>query len=82
MTFEDIPTNEGTASSDDGLGSGSTVEVRVNPKSELSFEKAMDDVWRNVQGAMRSAGYHWSDQSLDAWVEYKAQEIRATRGDF
>lgn len=82
MTFEDIPTSEGKASSDDGLGSGSTVEVRTNPKSELSFQQAMDDVWRNVQGAMRSAGYHWSDESMDSWIETKAQEIRAARGDF
>lgn len=79
MTFEDIPTVMGTASSDNGLGSGSSVEVRTNPKSEWSFSEAMDDVWRNIQGAMRSAGYHWSDDSMNAWVETKAYEFRAEK---
>ena len=82
MTYEDIPTVTGSATSDDGLGSGSTVEVRANPKSELSFNHVMDDVWRNVQGAMRSTGYHWSAESLDVWIEEKAREIAAKRGEF
>jgi len=79
VTFEDIPTFEGTASSDNGLGSGSTVEVRTNSKSEWSFNEAMDDVWRNVQGAMRSAGYHWTDDSMNAWIDNKAWENRAEK---
>lgn len=79
MTFEDIPTAEGTASSDNGLGSGSTVEVRTNPKSEWSFSEAMDDVWRNVQGAMRSAGYHWTEDSMNAWIANKAWENHAEK---
>lgn len=82
MTFEDIPTVTGTATSDDGLGSGSTVEVRTNPKSEWPFSEAMEDVWRNVQGAMRSAGYHWVDESMNAWLEDKARENRAKEGEF
>lgn len=82
MTFEDIPTVQGSATSDDGLGSGSTVEVRTNPKSDWSFNEAMDDVWRNTQGAMRSAGYHWSEEAMNVWIETKAQENRAARGDF
>lgn len=77
MTFEDIPTVTGTASSDDGLGSGSTVEVRTNPKSDLSFNEAMDDLWRNVQGALRSAGYHWSEEAMNVWVKNKARELSA-----
>lgn len=81
MTFEDVPTFTGSATSDDGLDSGSTVEVRANPKSELSFNQAMDDIWRNAQGAMRSAGYHWTEESMNAWIENKAQEIRAGRGE-
>lgn len=82
MTYEDIPTVTGNATSDDGLGSGSTVEVRTNPKSEWSFTEAMDDIWRNTQGALRSAGYHWTEASMLAWVETKAQEARAERGEF
>jgi hypothetical protein len=77
VTFEDIPTVTGTASSDDGNGSGSTVEVRTNAKSELSFNEAMDDVWRNVEGALRSAGYHWTADSMNAWVRDKARELSA-----
>jgi len=79
VTFEDIPTVTGTASSDDGLGSGSTVEVRTNPKSGWPFSEAMDDIWRNVQGAMRSAGYHWTDESMNAWIDNKAWENRAEK---
>jgi hypothetical protein len=79
MTFEDIPTVTGTASSDDGVGSGSTVEVRTNPKSEWPFSEAMDDIWRNVQGAMRSAGYHWTEDSMNAWIQNKAWEDRAEK---
>lgn len=82
MTFEDIPTVTGTASSDDGNGSGSTVEVRTNAKSERSFNEAMDDVWRNVQGAMRSAGFYWVDESMHVWLEEKVRENRAKEGEF
>lgn len=82
MTFEDVPTLTGSAESDDGLDSGSRVEVRLNPKSKWSFSQAMDDVWRNVQGAMRSAGHEWTEESMNLWVENKARDIRAERGDF
>ncbi len=81
MTFEGTPTVTGTATSDDGLGSGSTVEVRTNPKSGVSFNDAMDDIWRNVQGAMRSAGYHWAEGSMDMWLEDKVRENRAMKGE-
>lgn len=79
--FEDMPTFTGTATTDDGMGSGSTVEVRTNPKSERSFSEAMDDVWLNVEGAMRSAGYNWTKDSMNAWVEDKAWENRAEKGE-
>lgn len=84
MTVEEIPSQTtGSAESDNGIYSGSRVEVRVNPSDrDRSFNVAMDDVWRNVQGAMRSAGFHWPEQSLDAWIENKAREIREARGDF
>jgi hypothetical protein len=82
MTFTEVRIVTGSAESDDGLGQGSQVEVRVNPDDQSrSFSAAMDDIWRNVQGAMRSAGFHWSEDSMDAWVETKAQENRAKRGD-
>lgn len=82
MIIDEVPVVVyGAADSDDGNGAGSRVEVRVFSGGKASFNTAMDDVWRNVQGAMRSAGYHWSDGSLDVWVEEKAREIRAARGE-
>jgi hypothetical protein len=83
VTFAEVRIVSGTAESDDGFGQGSRVEVRLDPdRTDRSFNAAMDDIWRNVQGAMRSAGFHWSQDSMDAWVETKAQENRAARGDF
>lgn len=79
---EVVPTFTGSATSSDQHGTGSLVEVRASGASEWSFTEAMDDIWRNVQGAMRSAGYHWSEASMDAWIEEKAREIAAARGEF
>jgi hypothetical protein len=80
MTFVEARTVTGSAESDDGLGQGSRVEVRVNPEeTDRSFTASMDDIWRNVQGAMRSAGYHWTEDSMNAWVQNKAWENRAEK---
>lgn len=73
----------GEAETDNGRGSGSRVVVRVNPVDDSrSFNVVMDEVWDNVQGAMRSAGFHWSKESMDSWVEDKAREVSAARGEF
>lgn len=80
MTFAEIRIVTGSAESDDGHGQGSQVEVRVNPdETDHSFTAAMDDIWRNVQGAMRSAGYHWTEASMNAWIDNKAWENRAEK---